>query len=168
MKALPSYCSVPLRCKAMTPQPEMRSDGAVNRKKPLSLFRRLKAAHTPLAFSCWLMGVFGSIIEPVSALVSGAGQYTRKCGGIARSRSVTTVWATGFHCEVLKEGFGTVESRADHCRQSVQRTPTSSRSDPDGGALVSSISVSIRARVRTVDRARSACGCQLYLALGAS
>jgi Carboxypeptidase regulatory-like domain len=49
----------------------------------------------------------------------------------------------GLHCEVSKQGFGRVRSRTAHCSQSVPRTSVSRRSDPDGGALVSSISVGL-------------------------
>lgn len=53
----------------MASRSEMRSDDAVNRKKLLRLLGRLEPSHAPLAFSCWLMGVFGSIIVPGSAFV---------------------------------------------------------------------------------------------------
>jgi hypothetical protein len=61
----------------------MRTDYAVNGQEPLRLLEGLEPAHPPLTFSCRLMGVFGPVIEPVSARMPDFGQNMRKRGRVA-------------------------------------------------------------------------------------
>src|SRR5262249_9294976 len=74
----------------------------------------------------------------------------------------------GFVAKFRRIGFGRVENRADHRRESVQRSSVSRASDSAGGALVSAVSACLRARFRTAERARLTGGPQFYLALGPS
>ena len=81
-KTLPSNSAITSSRKPMTSRSEMRVDGGVNRKKSLRLLEGLESAHTSLAFSCGLMGVFSPIVEPVPAYVPDPGQYLRKSSRI--------------------------------------------------------------------------------------
>jgi hypothetical protein len=82
-KELSSNRAVANGRKPMPSRPEMRVNSGVNREKSLRLPEGLEPAHAPLAFPCGLVGVFSSIVQPVSAFVSGSGQDTPQCGTIA-------------------------------------------------------------------------------------
>ena len=77
----------------------MRADNGVNSEKLLGLLGG--STHSPLAFSCGLMGVFCSVVQPVPASVSHSGQNTRKRGGVAAKP--TRVQFSGLHCLSISE-----------------------------------------------------------------
>jgi hypothetical protein len=64
----------------------MTADRGVNRQKSLCLLERLESAHSPLAFSCGLMGILRPVVQPESTLMSDSGQHTRKRGRVAAER----------------------------------------------------------------------------------
>src|SRR4051812_45068804 len=109
--------------------------------------------------------------QNASTFVEFSIKYKRKNGGEKHLTLADNRYGVIFTGVLLRtsagSGFGSV-GRADHRRESVQRSSVSRGSDSAGGALVSAVSPRLRACLRTADRARPTRGSQLHLALGPS
>jgi hypothetical protein len=57
----------------------MTADRGVNRQKSLYLLERLESAHSPLAFTCGLMGVLRPVVQPVSTFMSDSVWHSIRC-----------------------------------------------------------------------------------------